>query len=241
MKQLIFPTEYDPMGISGCVLWLPHDQFRTILPTGHRLQMWTCDPTYWDYVTHGGKKCLHHTAETTGSYLYAWSDMDRPMTAGLKQGNGCTISLSIYGRTYAGNNPMQFFAYDVNQVSKHESPTSNPWNSNTILLSSWTNGGVGGLNEYTNGEASVKIISPVNNTYLTNNAWNWVQWTCTASGTATLYINGTQRGTGTLTRTQWIGAAFGALPNRQCNGYFRAYRLYDKVLTTSQLTKLRGE
>lgn len=240
MQQLII-DDYDPMRIEGCVFWLPHDEFRTVLPTGHRLQIWTCDPTCWDYVTHGGKKCLHHTAEPSGSYLYAWSDMDRPMTAGLKQGNGCTISFSIYGRTYSGTNPMQFFTYDVTQVSKHTSPTTNPWNSNTIILSPWFNSGVGGLNEYTSGEQSVKVVSSITNSYLTNNAWNWVQWTLTAAGAATLYVNGTQRGTGTLTRTQWIGASVGAMPNRQANGYFRAYRLYDRVLTTSQLTKLRGE
>ena len=244
MKQLIFRTEYDPMGISGCVLWLPHDQFRYILPTGHRLQRWNeMTPSSWEYVTYGGKKCVHHTSESAGSYVYALNDAYWPMTAGWGRGNGCTFSWWIYGRTPSTNNPFQVYEYDT-QVGPDDPDgfyfsTYGTYNSK-VLLSSWTSNGWGGFNEYVTGQTSNVVIASKANSLLTT-GWNCIQVTCTAAGAVSMYCNGTARGTGTVGRPGWIGLATNAMPNRTCTGYFRQYRIYNRVLTSNELTKLRSE
>lgn len=239
MKELI-RHEYDPMEIEGCVYWLPHDKFRFVLPTGQQLLRWNLDPSKWEYTTHGGKLCLHHTAESSGTYSYGTPNPFYPQTAGILCGNGCTISIWVYGNKSTGSNVMQFFC------SSYQCPGDDPnfnrmygGNPDEILLSPFT-GAYGALREFTTGGTTVDIISQKSLSQLTT-GWNCIQWTITAAGAATLYTNGTQRGTGTAHRECWIGCGSNALPNRAAAGYFRQYRLYNRVLTSSELAKLRTE
>jgi hypothetical protein len=240
MKKILAYQEYDPMEIPGCTFWLPHDKFREILPTGQRLLYWTCDLANWEYKTLKEKRCLDHTPESSGSYTYSWLDSYRPQTAGVKNGNGCTISMWYYSRKSSLSNALQVIFSSTPCVGDDETfdPTTGATQKQII---SPIGNYYGAINETQTGETTITALTGKAVSQLRSENWNIIQWTISPDGAITLYANGTQRGTGQITRSGWIGAGIRAYPNRACTGRYRCCRIYDRVLTTEELAKLRTE
>ena len=219
----------DPLGISGCVFWHPCDRLRYRLPTGQVLR--NLPAATQEFINYNGVRCLHQTAVGSGAnsqYFYVPEGYSRPMTAGYNCGNGCTVSYWAYGRNNTGNNPFQVCFYD--------SPTPDLYTSYSgiVLLSHTANLG---MSEYT---TTSDVRYTIANDALPKSRWNNICVTVTAEGAITLYVNKTSKTTATANLSGWLGGLI-SCPNRACTGYFAGYRLYDRVLTSTERTTLYNE
>lgn len=211
----------DPLGIAGLVAWHPLDKRRVVLPTGQVLVVENTSGAA-SYSTFHGVPSMQWTA--TASPSDAWQGEG---AGGYRAGNGFTLSLWYYGGGVSGANILQ--------LRRLLTPTAETGNG--YLLLNVPSSGVR-LSEYTT--ASTVVLTAALSRL--SSGWNNLLATGTAAGALTLYINGTSRATGTASASfaGYIGGRI-TIPNYAATCRLAGLRLYDRVLTSAERTKILNE
>ncbi len=213
----------DPLGISGLKIWHPLDKRREVLPTGQEMTAENTSGTA-TYETYQGIPSMQWAAGTAAPST-EWMGVG---AGGYKSGTGVTVSIWYYGNHSSTHNVWQIFRQSAASGTANDKGQYHLYISASYIS----------FREYltsVNGIMYVAIGELVN-------GWNNIMVTGTAAGALTLYVNGASKATATATASfaGYIGGRV-MIPNYQANCRLAGLRLYDRVLTSTERTKILNE
>jgi len=227
----------DPIPIAGCVLWLPCDKKRDILPTG---QIANADGAATQvFETYNGVPCLNQTGVSSGATRYFFDPKGRIGTASVRKsaGNGFSISLWVYGNTPAGHNLLQ--------VTLNDDRPYYVTSTDQLLLQSIHDSSHGdnlAVTEYYGSTSSSSTRSRVLlSTFSTG--WNHVVVTGSSGGVLHVYVNNVAAGSASSFKDSFAGWFVGrfAIPGRTATCRMAGVRMYSHVLTSTERKMLLNE